>query len=510
MKKIILITIIGILVFSGLVTGVISIKNPFRSSSVVEYDMVILASDKNFDKINSFAQTKKLSDTKYLLSNKNELTMEENDWFYYAPLDNYAPSGMPDFDQKQNNWKDPVYNGWTFCGTVSVANIFWYIDSIYSDTMGNPGDGKDMFPLVLDYNSQGESNPGPFTDDHNYNNVNDLTSIWNQKESVFGNELIERIAWYVDTNGCRTSEEIWGTNLGSMYLGVRKWLEDVNLMSYFEVETLRASRNNLKNFYLDDNYSPIRTTYENTQGSLISQKDFFINEKISNINEDFTFEYIAERVKDGSFVVLGIVGYDGEKNVHFSHWVTIAGVSTSLSQIALSDPYFDNINNTNDFTLHNDAAIVSHDIYTVNTTSPFPEEADYWWLEEYLPNLYSVIPAAFIITPLTSSIPQILPVSYFIKPDESYFFIKDKHIIPTIFGNTIIVGDITFEANAFSKDGIDRIEFYVNEELKYVDDEFPYVWFWDEQLFGHKMIKISAVDKLGNLANNVMQIWKFF
>jgi len=43
MKKIASITIIGIIVFSSLGAGAISAKNPFKTSSVVEYDMVIIA-----------------------------------------------------------------------------------------------------------------------------------------------------------------------------------------------------------------------------------------------------------------------------------------------------------------------------------------------------------------------------------------------------------------------------------------------------------------------------------
>jgi len=107
------------------------------------------------------------------LSKQKKSSININDeWYYYPKLQNYAPKGMPDFDQKQNNWRDSVYNGWTFCGALSVSNIFWYIDSFFSDSNGYPGDGYDNFPLVLDYHSQGESNPGPNTDDHNINNVN--------------------------------------------------------------------------------------------------------------------------------------------------------------------------------------------------------------------------------------------------------------------------------------------------------------------------------------------------
>lgn len=146
----------------------------------------------------------------------------------------------------------------------------------------------------------------------------------------------------------------------------------------------------------------------------------------------------------------------------------------------------------------------------VNSTSPFPEDGNFFWLEDYLQNLYSIVPAALIITPLNDNILQIPPISFFIKPDEKYLFINDKHIIPTLFGNTVIFGDITFETNAFSKDKIDRIEFYINDDLILVDDVFPYEWLWNQNSFGLYNIKIIAVDSTGNLAENNMKVWKFF
>ena len=430
-----------------------------------------------------------------------------NDWYYYPKFQNYAPNGMPDFDQKQNNWRDTVYNGWTFCGAVSVSNILWYLDSFYSNFSGIPGDGNDSFPIVLDYNALGESNPGPYSDDHNVNNVNDLSSSWNQEVSVFGNELVERVAWYVDTNGCRTGEEIWGTNLISMYNGVLKWLDDVELSQYFQVEMIFPSQSDS----IISNYKPgLINFFNNTQGMLFNPKGLSEFKKLSVNQEDLTFHNIASKVTNGSFVVLGINGMDDDKNINFAHWVAIAGVSMSQYQIALSDPYFDVANRTNDYTLHNDASFVSHDIYTVNTTSPFPEDADYWWLEGYLPNLHSVVPAALIITPLIDNIPEVSPVSFFIKPDEGFLFINGNHIMTTLLGNTFIFGDITFEANAFSKNGIDRIEFYVNDEIKYVDNEFPFEWNWKDQSFGRYNITIKAIDNSGDIVENYMGIWRFF
>ncbi|MCD6480856.1 MAG: hypothetical protein J7L31_01095 [Thermoplasmata archaeon] len=112
-------------------------------------------------------------------------------WYYKPGYANYAPNGMPDFDQKQDAWQvikpgpngvvnsvpwgDDVYNShenviapganchldttpagddvveWAFCGPVAAANCLWWFDSKYADPKGTPGDGKDEFALVKDY-----------------------------------------------------------------------------------------------------------------------------------------------------------------------------------------------------------------------------------------------------------------------------------------------------------------------------------------------------------------------
>jgi hypothetical protein len=42
----------------------------------------------------------------------------------------YAPSGMPDFDEKQDLW-GPAPGVYTWCGPVAVANSLWWLDSEY-------------------------------------------------------------------------------------------------------------------------------------------------------------------------------------------------------------------------------------------------------------------------------------------------------------------------------------------------------------------------------------------
>jgi len=127
-----------------------------------------------------------------LASNISTVAFKSNMGWYYKPgYPNYAPNGMPDFDQKQDNWKaiepgpngkidstpsgDDYYNDeenrivpgencrlettpvgddvvvWAFCGPVAAANCLWWFDSKYADPNGLPGDGKDRFDLVRDY-----------------------------------------------------------------------------------------------------------------------------------------------------------------------------------------------------------------------------------------------------------------------------------------------------------------------------------------------------------------------
>jgi hypothetical protein len=137
---------------------------------------------------------------------KKASNLINDDWYWYPTFENYAPYGMPDFDQKQDNWKHSTLGYWSFCGPTSLSNILWYFDSMHSDLSGYPGDGIDNYPLVRDYNAPSNPHPGPYSDDHNINNVNDILTTWNPENSEYGNELIEKIAWYTDNDGCQSED----------------------------------------------------------------------------------------------------------------------------------------------------------------------------------------------------------------------------------------------------------------------------------------------------------------
>ncbi|MFW6120155.1 MAG: hypothetical protein ACOC80_04570 [Petrotogales bacterium] len=171
-------------------------------------------------------------------------------WYWKPPYDNYAPhtpGGMPDFDQKQDQWKaigpgpngvidstpagDDYHNSaenrivpgpnckletapagddiayWCFCGAVAVANCFWWFDSKYADPDGIPGDGQDEFPLVEDYTAG---------DDHSTANAP---------------LLIKKLAGYFKTCSKGT------TYIGDMQNGIDDWFVDTGLDDFFEENT---------------------------------------------------------------------------------------------------------------------------------------------------------------------------------------------------------------------------------------------------------------------------------
>jgi len=166
-------------------------------------------------------------------------------WHWKDPYEDYAPSGMPDFSQLQDNWNNPITLQPTFCGPVAIANCFWWFDSRYNEQLpGVPGDAVDMFPLVRDY----LDDLPPYTvfqDDHDMWNVDHGITGWPPDVEAppatsqpfipgeqmpggglpYWGELVERLAWYLDTDGIRTGDAtIVGTNIMSMQEGIDMWL----------------------------------------------------------------------------------------------------------------------------------------------------------------------------------------------------------------------------------------------------------------------------------------------
>ena len=267
-----------------------------------------------------------------------------------------------------------------------------------------------------------------------------------------------------------------------MQTGFLRWLRNEGLTGYFDIEVFIPLSGTQDVSKLTEDFSYLKNSFDD--------------------QDDFSFEELVSRITSGEFAVLLIFIYDHSGNILYGHWVTVAGVCYSPQLIAISDPYFDVTNPTFDYMLHNDAAIVSHDIFEINSTIPFPHNG-LWCLEDYENNCYTIVASAVTISYNSDII--------ITAPKTGFLSINNKSVISTIFGNTIIVGSTSLQAMISNNcNDIDEVEFYVDGELQSTDKTLPYIWEWETRSFGKHVIEIVAIDCFGGDIKSELSLWKFF
>jgi len=92
------------------------------------------------------------------------------------------------------------------------------------------------------------------------------------------------------------------------------------------------------------------------------------------------------------------------------------------------------------------------------------------------------------------------------SPYEGSFYFNDIELWKTPFGRTVIIGPITVEVETALAT---KVEFYMDNQLKEVDESYPYSWHFDEKIFGKHTIKAVSYNALGNEANDEQEIWIF-
>ncbi len=318
----------------------------------------------------------------------------DGNWYFKdGGWTDYAPSGVPDFDQKQNPWDNPPGSGnWTYCGPAAVANSLWWFDSKFepdpvtpSGTFPPPSPHNDNYYLVTSYGGY-----PPAWDDHDPVNAG----------GIGGPGLVDDLACYFDTDGIRTGSVHTGTEVHDMAHGLQQYL-------YNDPDHLchQPGRSNGGSYYDDYHVQLVKSP---------------------------TWEWVVEEVQRSEDVIL-LLGfwqdYDptlGEEWWRLGgHYVTVPGINAADLQIAFSDPFLDNAGDggpgrvlsgtliphnpphpglTN---VHNDAGNVSHDFYPITTTVTSPhgkfEILDYpfdpmdplWLKAQNCPNEFKAVEGPF-------------------------------------------------------------------------------------------------------------------
>jgi len=363
-------------------------------------------------------------------------------FYWKAGFCDYAPSGMPDFDQKQwgtYNWTDKG-GAWSHCGPTAAANSLWWLDSKFEPTQPpvSPPTPSDGFPLVSSYI--------PGIDDHDPGNVQ---------------PFIEHLAYLMDTDGKRTGLAHSGTNVIDMEAGLTHYLSwtgvnpkgDVNgdgTVNQTDVDIVNAAMGSTPisgNWNMAADIAPVTVGWPNRQpaDNTVSMVDlalvtanlgktgFFYEHTVDKPD----FYYIEQEVEKSQDVVL-LLGYwilitPPQETPYWyregGHFVTVAGVNSQEKKIAISDPCYNAFEDQliqegrvpiphvhlppePPYITHNNAAYVSHDIYNVELISlkapnpPFPPcPGGNWTLVDYVgwrptPPYFTVIESAVITSPL--------------------------------------------------------------------------------------------------------------
>ena len=233
----------------------------------------------------------------------------------------YAPSGVPDFDEKQDNW-GPAAGVYTWCGPVAVANSLWWLDSEYESNFTSspvpPPTISDHFPLVVNYSSW---------DDHSPNNVD---------------PFVRNLAFLMDTDGQQTHDGHMGTRWQDLENGTKYYIAQQGVSKYLDV------------------YDSSFPTFN------------WISNEILNSNDVVLFLEFYQLT--GS----GWVPLTSPPSLEAGHFVTCAGVNTTTGSLSLliSDPYQDAYEAgtapgrspvlhayPHNSAIHNDAQYVSQDAY---------------------------------------------------------------------------------------------------------------------------------------------------
>lgn len=301
-------------------------------------------------------------------------------WYLKPAYPDYSPSGVPDFDQHQDNW-GPGAGVYTWCGPVAVANSLWWLDSEYESlnfpSPLPPPAISDHFPLVTSYNAG-------LWDDHDPQNVD---------------PLVKNLAFLMDTDGQRTGLAHTGTNYIDLETGISQYLQQQGVnplgdcdgdgkVEADDISIINAAMGSMPGAPNWDMRADVIITNQIDPADLAAAssnlgRSGLFYEHTQEFPDFFWIEGEIERCQDVELFLefwrwTGTTWtklYDNP-SLEAGHFVTCAGVNSTNRELLISDPYWDAFEAgfvqgrspvahpyPHPTSVHNNAMYVSHDEY---------------------------------------------------------------------------------------------------------------------------------------------------
>jgi len=107
----------------------------------------------------------------------------------------------------------------------------------------------------------------------------------------------------------------------------------------------------------------------------------------------------------------------------------------------------------------------------------------------------------------TTEVPEDLIVTI-VNPKEKYFHFGGNPLFPLLF-NTIVFGPVNLNVNVSPSENIERVELYINGNLKVTITEPPYTFEWSPLISFRYKIEVKAYDEFGRNATDNVTILKW-
>jgi len=260
-------------------------------------------------------------------------------WILKPGYDN-CTYGVPDFDQKQDEWRNPVDGNWVYCGPTALADCLWWLDCKYNNIT------KDYF--IPDWCGKGSKHP----------------------DNVY--YLINITAQFVNTTKAEAADEPSGTLAENFTHGIWNIFEHYGLNGTFFNLTMEG-------YTFGENWDEESVNYTN------------ITEQIDNCSDVLLLLGFWCEVPGGGWQRIG------------GHYVQCNGYNSDNWTLSLSDPYKDSAEEGNwgwksphtvhpNFNgSHNNTDNVSYDFYYVSYMPPaFSGFANFIQLDNYLDDMGNI------------------------------------------------------------------------------------------------------------------------
>lgn len=134
----------------------------------------------------------------------------------------------------------------------------------------------------------------------------------------------------------------------------------------------------------------------------------------------------------------------------------------------------------------------------------------YWQVIAWDNHQYSNASSIWLFTTTNETNP---PTVKIITPQKGYLYINLGEVYvrkSLIFITTLIIGKIEVTVTATdTESGIERVEFYIDDQLKATDTTEPYTWIWQERgYFFPYQLSVKAYDNMGNMNREEIKVWK--